>query len=141
MFDAVRNWFANRHKVPPDKMAEFQAEGILATEDWIKAKLVYLHYKAPGKRFGYKKVWFRSNVVVTEHRLFATVYLNLGIDVQFSDERIHQMTFSNEDGVLLISFDASLFQPNWSGTLEYRFFSANTATLLDTLTNKAVRHG
>ena len=141
MFETIKNWLANRHKIPREKMAEFQAEGILATEEWIKAKIVYLHYRAPGKRFGYKKVWFRSNVVVTEQRLFVTVYLNLGIDVPFSDPRIHQMSFSNEDGILLISFDASLFQPTWSGTLEYRLLSANTAALLNTINSKVVQHG
>lgn len=65
---------------------------------------------------------FKSTVVVTNKRVLATVYGKMAIDVPFTDERLRKMQFSVEDGPkLLVSFDASLFQPAWSGKIEYRF--------------------
>src|SRR5438445_97430 len=121
MFKAIREWFANRNKLPAALMSELQSEGILLMREQTRAKLTYLNFKAPGKRFGYKTVWFKSTIVITNKRLLATAYLKMAINVPFSDERIRKMQFSIEDGSrLLVSFDASLFQPTWSGMLEYR---------------------
>jgi hypothetical protein len=122
MFDAIKKWFASRNKLPEAKMAEFESEGLLAVGEYVKAKLTYLNYKAPGKRFGYKKVWFRAHVALTKVRFFAIVYGKLSIDIPFADERSRAMRFTVENGqFLLVSFDAGLFHPEWSGTLEYRF--------------------
>src|SRR5471030_84030 len=121
MFNAIREWFANRNKLPIALMSELQSEGILLIHEQTGAKLTYRGFKAPGKRFGYKAVWFKSTVAVTNKRVLATVYGKMAIDVQFADERIREMQFSVEDGPrLLVSFDASLFQPTWSGALEFR---------------------
>lgn len=139
MFDAIKKWFANLHKLPEEQMAEFRAEGLLVVDEWIKAKLTFRNFKAPGKRFLYKTIWFRSNVVITTKRLFATAYTRLSIDVAFEDERIRAMSFSVEaDGRLLIAFDASLFQPSWSGKLEYRFVTAKAAEFVTAVKRQVV---
>lgn len=124
MFDAIRKLFANRHKLPGAQRAEFEQEGLLALDEYVKARLTYLNFKAPGKRFAYKTVWFRSHVAVTKMRVFAMSYGKLAINVPFSDEQVNKMHFSVEDGRLLVAFDAGLFQPTWSGQLEYRFTTA-----------------
>jgi len=92
MFKAIREWFANRNKMPAALMTELQSERILLMREQARAKLTYRD---------------------------ATVYGNMTIDVLFADKRIRKMQFSVEDGPrILISLDASLFQPIWSGTLE-----------------------
>lgn len=137
MFNAIREWFANRHKLPETQVAIFRSEGLLAIDECIKARLTYRNFKAPGKRFLYKTVWFRSTLVVTKTRVFATAYSKLAIDVPFADERFQQMHFSVDDGaMLLVSFDASLFQPKWSGTLEYRFKADNAQKVLDAINSQ-----
>ncbi len=142
MFAAIKNWLANLHKLPEAQMAGYRAEGLVAIDNWIKAKLTYRNFKAPGKRFGYKTVWFRSIVVLTKERFFATVYGRLGIDVQFSDERFRTMKFSVEDdGRLLVAFDASLLQPDWSGQLEYRFTTAKATEIVMTIHQEAPANG
>jgi hypothetical protein len=140
MFDGLRKWFANLHKLPQEQMAGFRSEGLLVVDEWIKAKLTYRNFKAPGKRFLYKSVWFRSSVVVTKARIFATAYTKLGIDVPFTDERIKKMEFSVDDGRLLIAFDASLFRPSWSGRLEYRFKTPAAQKAVDAI-QEAAAHG
>ena len=121
MFEKIKNWIANLHKMPPGQMAQFREEGLLLSEEWIKAKLTYLDFRAPGKRFLRKSIWFRSNLVITNKRVFATAYTNLAIDVPYTDVRFRRMNFSVDGDRLLVTFDAGLFQENWSGKLEYRF--------------------
>lgn len=38
-----------------------------------------------------------------------------------------------ENGALLVAFEAGLFQPNWSGQIEYRFGVAQGQAFLDKL--------
>lgn len=136
MFKAIREWFANRNNLPATLLAELQSEGILLMREQTRAKLTYRDFKAPGKRFGYKTVWFKSTVAVTNKRILATVYGKMAIDVPFSDERIRKMQFSVEDGKLLVSLDASLFQPTWSGNLEYRMNLDDAQQYLDIIREK-----
>ncbi len=137
MFKTIRTWLANLHKLPETQMAEFRAEGLLLIDEWIKAKLTYRNFHAPGKYFGIKTVWFNSFVVVTNTRIFVTAFGKTAINVPFTDERIRKMSFTVEDGTkLLVSFDASLFQPDWSGTLEYCFTLNNAQQYLDIIHEK-----
>jgi len=142
MFAAIKNWLANLHKLPDSQMAEFRSEGLILIHEWIKTKLTYLNFKAPGKRFGYKSVWFKSFLVVTKTRIWATAFGKLAINVPFTDERIRSMKFSVEDGErLVVSFDASLFQPTWSGILEYRFTIPDAQNCLDVINLEIAAHG
>ena len=142
MFDAIRNWFANLHRLPEAQMAEFRTEGLLVIDEWIKGKLTYRNFRAPGKRFLYKTVWFKSFVVVTKTRVWATAFGKQAINVPFSDERIRAMQFSVDDqSSLLVAFDASLFQPTWSGQLEYRFSTPRPQEFVDAISREVAAHG
>jgi hypothetical protein len=141
MFDAIKKWFANLHKLPAEQMDAFRAEGLVVVDEWIKAKLTYRDFKAPGKRFLYKSIWFKSCVVVTNKRIFAAAYAKIGIDVPFTDERIKRMEASVEDGRLLIGFDASLFQPTWSGRMEYGFTIPDAQKAVDAIRRGTAMHG
>lgn len=48
----------------------------------------------------------------------------------FTDERIQEVEFSVDDEFLKIKVDAGLFQPSWSGTIEYKFKTASAQTLV-----------
>lgn len=142
MFAAIKNWLANLHKLPESQMAEFRSGGLELIYEWIAAKLTYLNFKAPGKRFGYKTLWFKSSLVITKTPVWATSFGKLAINVRFTDERIRSMKFSVEDGErLLVSFDASLFQPTWSGTLEYRFTIPDSQNCVDLINTEITAHG
>jgi hypothetical protein len=127
----------NLHKLTAEQMAGFQAESLIAVDEWTKAKLTYRDFKAPGKRFLYKSVWFRSNVVLTRRRFFATAYKNLDIDVPLTDDKFKSLTFTVEKDRLLVAFDAGLFQPAWSGRLEYRFTVRDAAAYVAHLNAEA----
>ena len=139
MFKAIRAWFANIGKMPAALMAELQNEGIILMNDKLRGTITYRDFHAPGKRFLYKKSAFTSTIVVTKTRLLATSYGNKAINVPFKDERIRSMKFSVEDGPkLCVFFDASLFHPDWSGKLEFRFKTQEAQRFLDTIQQQIV---
>jgi len=51
--------------------------------------------------------------------------------VLLSDERIRAMQFSLENDGLCVTFDAALFHPDWSGTIEYRFRTPEARHLVE----------
>jgi hypothetical protein len=61
------------------------------------------------------------------------------IDVPLTDERFRQLQFSLEDGnTLLVAFDASLFQTDWLGNIEYRFQTPQAQAFLEKLRGQTV---
>ncbi|MEO6656469.1 MAG: hypothetical protein ABIO36_10345 [Pyrinomonadaceae bacterium] len=132
MFKSIRAWFASFNKLPAALMAELQSEGIILMNEAIRGTITYRDFRAPGKRFLYKKSAFISTIAITKTRLLATSYSNVAINVPYSDGRFRSMQFSIEDGPKLgVAFDASLFQPKWSGSIEYRFKTPNAEKFLD----------
>ena len=112
-------------------MAELQSEGIVLMNEKVRGTITYRDFHAPGKRFLYKKSAFTSTIVVTKTRLVATSFSNKTINVPYSDERFRSMKFTVEDGKLCVFFDASLFHPEWSGQLEFRFKTPDAGRILD----------
>jgi hypothetical protein len=56
------------------------------------------------------------------------------IDVPLGDRRLRQMTFSvagSPPPTVVISFSADLFQPTWSGELEYRIKTELAKSVVD----------
>lgn len=64
------------------------------------------------------------------------------IDVPFSDARFGGLDFSLEKvGALLVAFDASLFHVDWSGNLEYRFYTPLAREFFEKLRQKTENKG
>ena len=80
-------------------------------DEGIKASVTYLDFRAPGKRFGWRRQWFSACIALTQVRLVALQYSNPAINVPFTDDRIRRLRLSIEgDETLLIAFDPNLFQ-------------------------------
>lgn len=99
-------------------------------DDGVKSSVTYRDFKAPGKRFGWKRQWFPASIALTRTRLVAFWYSNPIINVPLSDERMKAMRFTLDDDGLCVAFDAGLFHADWSGTIEYRFHTEQAAELL-----------
>src|ERR1041385_8057364 len=105
-------------------------EGIVVSDEGIPGSITYRNFRAPGKRFSWKKQGLVGSVIVTNVRLVALMYGSFAVNVPFTDERIRQLQISVEGDRLLISFDAKLFHDNWSGTIEYRFRTPQAAEMI-----------
>src|SRR5664279_1963003 len=139
MFESIRAWFANLGKLPAAMRSQLESEGIILLYEKLRGSITYRNFYAPGRYSSYRKVGLTSSIAVTRTRLYATAFSKPAIDVPFSDERIRSMNFSVEDGSkLLVAFDASLFHPDWSGTIEYRFKMPEAQQFLEEINKNIV---
>ena len=117
-------------KIPKLLNDTLRIEGIVVADEGVPASITYRDFRAPGKYFLRKKQGFVGSVVVTNVRLVALMYSSFAVNVPFTDERIRQLQISVEGDRLLIAFDPKLFHDNWSGTIEYRFRTAQAAEMI-----------
>ena len=109
-------------RMPAQWRATIEPEGIVLIDEGIGGSVTYRDFRAPGKRFAWRKVAFSGSIALTKTRLLALHYANPVINVPLDDQRLHQMRFSVEgEDKLLVAFNANLFHNDWSGTIEYRF--------------------
>ena len=121
-------------KMPEQFKATLNSEGILLFDEGIKASVTYLDFRAPGKRFGWRRQRFSACIALTQVRLVALQYSNPAINVPFTDDRIRRLRLSIEgDETLLVAFDPNLFHHDWSGTMEYRFRTSQAKAFLKML--------
>ena len=96
--------------------------------------MTYLNFRAPGKYSSWRRQWFTGSIALTQARLVGLQYSNPVINVPVTDERLHSMRFSVEDGTtLLVAFDPALFHNDWSGTIECRFRTSQAEDFLEKL--------
>jgi len=121
-------------KLPASVLAPLEAEGIVLLDEGIRGTVTYLNFRSPGRYSNWKRQWFSSAVILTKKRLLALRLRSEIIDVPLTDERFRQMRFALEDEkTLLVHFDASLFQADSSGTIEYRFQTPHAPAFTDQL--------
>lgn len=126
-------------KIPKLLADTMRIEGIVASDEGIPGSVTYRDFRAPGKRFSWKKQGFVGSVVVTNIRLVALMYSNFAVNVPFTDQRIRKLQISAEGDRLTIAFDPSVFHDNWSGTIEYRFRTPQAADMLKWLQDLSER--
>jgi len=121
-------------RIPTPVMAQLQAEELVLWDEGLKGSVTYLNFRAPGKYSGWRRVWFIASIALTRTRLRALSYGSPVIDVPLADERLRSMRYTQENAdTLCIAFDANLFHPDWSGTIEYRFRTPQVQAFLDLL--------
>jgi hypothetical protein len=108
-------------KMPANWMSRIEGEGIVEFDECIRGSLTYRNFHRPGAYSAWRKVGLIATVALTNKSLIALNGSKPVIDVPLDDERLKKMRVSVDGEKLLIAFDADLFQPTWSGQLEYRF--------------------
>ena len=119
-------------KVAATYKARLQPEGIVLFEEDVKGSMTFRNFRSPGRYSNWRKVLITSLIALTKTRLLALKGSSPIIDVPFTDERLRRMKFSLEgEKTLLVAFDANLFQPEWSGEIEYRFKTSQAKRFLE----------
>lgn len=121
-------------KVAAVYRSQLQPEGIVLFEEDVKGSMTFRNFRSPGTYYSWRKVLITSLIASTKTRLLALKGSSPIINVPFTDERLRQMKFSLEgEKTLLVAFDANLFQPEWSGEIEYRFKTPRARRFLESL--------
>lgn len=119
-------------KLPAKFALTAAAEGVVLSDEGLRASVTYRNFRRPGRYSGLRKVGLVGSIVVTNQRIAAFSGEDTVIDVPFSDGRLRRIAFSVEaNGALLAAFDASVFHDDWSGSLEYRFKTELAPTIVE----------
>jgi hypothetical protein len=124
-------------KIPAAANFEYAAEGIVLADEGFKGTATFRNFRSPQRITNWKRQWITAAIVLTNVRLAAFQYSAPIIDVPLADARFRELQFACEpDGAMLVRFDASLFHRDWSGTIEYRFFTPLAKEFLSKLTEQ-----
>ena len=100
-----------------------EQEGIVLLDEGIGGSMTFRNFRAPGKRYSYRKNWFTGSLIVTELRFAGFAFSRPVINVPIEGPYLDKLDCSLEKGhaVLRVAFDSSDFHDDWSGTIECRF--------------------
>lgn len=109
-------------KVAAIYKSQLEPEGIVLFEEDVRGSMTFRNFRSPGRYASRRKVGITSLLILTKKNIIALKGSSPIINVPFTDERLRRMKFSLEgEKTLLVAFAANLFQPDWSGEIEYRF--------------------
>jgi hypothetical protein len=121
-------------KIPETLLTQLQNEKLLLQDEGIRGSVTYRNFHSPGRYANWQRQWYTSSIALTKARLIGLRHSAFIINVPLTDERLRSMRFQKEDdGALLVAFDASLFHNDWSGTIEYRFRTPLAQNFIDML--------
>ncbi len=109
-------------KMPRHAKGMVEAEGIVLSDEGVRGTLTYKGYRAPWKRYWWRKVGFAGSVVLTNRRFVGYAFSQPVVDLSLEDVRWAKLDVAVERGhVLRISFEASDFHKDRSGRIECRW--------------------
>ena len=126
-------------RLPKRYVSILRREGIVLLEEGIGGTVTLKQFKAPGRRHSWKRSWFTGCLVITEKTFAAFTLFRPLIYVPLADAA-HLVALDctiEKKGVLLITFDASVFNEDSSGIVEYRFKTPLTKQFHDRLVKAA----
>ena len=91
-------------------------------EEGIGGSVTFRRFRAPGKRYSYRRTWFSGSIVLTQEHFLAFQFSQPVIGVPWTDPRIKELFCRLDDHkTICVEFDASTFNDDWSGDIEVRF--------------------
>lgn len=111
----------------------FEREGIVIEDEGIGGSVTFRNFKAPWRRYGYRRNWFTGSVVVTKLRFAAFQFSKPLINVPVDGVSLSKLKCSDENGKLRVDFEAADFMQDASGAIECRFATEHTDRLLSCL--------
>ena len=121
-------------KIPPVVRETLEDEGFVCLDEGVRITVQYRSYRAPGKRSWHKRRRVRGAIALTGQRLIAFAYLRKILNVRLDDPRLARLGLGlPAPGVLEITVDPSVFHPDRSGEVVYRFQTVHAEEILAVL--------
>lgn len=119
----------------PGKYGEIiKGEGIVLLDEGVGGSVTFRNFRAPGKRYSWRRNWFSGSLVLTKQHFLAFGFSRQIIGVGLYDPHLKELTCSLVDsGTLAVSFEAGVFHDGWSGTIECRFSTPKASLFLKEL--------
>lgn len=121
-------------KIPKAMVPVLEQEGIIMKEEGISGSVTFRNFRAPWKRYGYRRNWFLGSIVITEKRFAAFQFSKPIINVSLEKDHLDKLrrTLEGED-TLCVQFDAADFHEDWSGAIACRFTTPDARLFLERL--------
>lgn len=121
-------------RLPARERPALEAEGIRYLQEGIVGSLTYRNFRAPGRRFRWRRQWFFGAFVVTRGRFAVYAFSRPLLRLDVTDARRERMRWScDNDSRLLLTLDAADLAPDQSGTLELRLAFPAAHRIVDAL--------
>jgi hypothetical protein len=119
--------------VPKAMKPILDQEGIVLLDEGIGGSITFRNFRAPGKRYGYRKNWFTGSLVITELRFagfaFSRPVINVPLEGAHSSKL--ECSLEKERTILRVAFDSADFHEDWSGAIECRFRTPKARQFLE----------
>lgn len=127
-------------RLPPEGASLIAGDSSVLFAESLVCSITLVHFRAPGRYASWRRQWFLGSLAVLKDRLVAYRYGKHLVNVAWDDSRIRQINFSApRPDCLLLTHDASLFQPTWSGIIELRFTTGDAERFLSDI-EANIRH-
>ncbi len=127
-------------RLPPDGASLIAADLSALIAESLVCSITFVNFRAPGRYSSWRRQWFLGSLAVAKDRLVAYRYGKCLVNVPWDDPRVREIKFSvPQPSCLLLAYDASLFQPTWSGIIELRFTTGDAERVLRAI-EAGIRH-
>ena len=124
-------------RMPDEQLRLLQAEGELLREEGLRTSITYRNYRAPWQRCKWRRKWFVGSIMLTPKRIAAFAGKKRVVHIEYDDPRMETMEFSAESNQrLLVSFEASVFNADHSGTIELCFSTPEAERIVEIIASK-----
>ena len=121
-------------RIPKRYAPTLHDEGIILLDEGIGGSITLKKFRAPGRYHSWKRSWFTGCIVLTERTFAAFTLIKPLIYVSLDHENISELRCTTEgSGTLLVKYNASAFNEEWSGTIECRFKTSKAQMFLERL--------
>ncbi|MDH3713868.1 MAG: hypothetical protein OET44_08495 [Gammaproteobacteria bacterium] len=125
-------------KIPEHALQQIRKEGVVLQDEGIGGSVTLRKFRAPGKRFSWRRNWFSGSVVLTREHFLAFKFSQPVVGVAWHDHKLKALNcFLVNENTLCVAFDASTFRDDWSGDIELRF----TTPLAQSFLQKIKQYG
>jgi hypothetical protein len=121
-------------RIPKKYAFSLRQEGIVLMDQGIRGSVTYRQFRAPGRRYSWKKSAFIGSLVLTRQTFAAFAMTRPLLLVPLEDKRLSELCCCAEkENTLVVAYDASLFSTKASGTVECRFRTEKARLYLERL--------
>ena len=121
-------------RIPGQYAPALYDEGIILLDEGIGGSITLKNVHAPGRYHSWKRSWFTGCIVLGRKTFAAFAFTKPLIYVPLAHEHFSELDCKIEKGdTLLVKYDASTFNENWSGTIECRFKTSQAQMFFERL--------
>jgi hypothetical protein len=136
----IRRLLLGSGRFPAELRSALESEGILALDEGVAGSITYRRYRAPGRRYGWKRSALVVALAVTRERIVIHARGGLLADLPHADPRAAEVECGvDEAGRLRFASDASKFHPDRSGEVELRLRTARAQAVADAVRERVSR--